>query len=321
MNRLPDFSGFLVIPHLRVQNANAISAPLTWGFPSMTAFVGLMWALERKTFATCGLAFQAVGVICHAFEPQVSRGGYVRTFCLSRNPVNSKGETAAIVEEGRAHMEISLIFAVDGQGINQADEENKRRAKIIEDALSTMRVAGGSILPRRTGTAPCLEFIDPDKQSEQFRKLRYASRLVPGYVLVSRQDILDSRLEELRAVNSDASKLDALLDLCRLNWMAEQEKKDGEVAKITWKQTRIKKGWIVPIPVGYAALSSIHDAGTVKNARDENTPFRFVESIYSVGEWKGAHRLRSIRELLWYAHYDEQIGLYMCRNDYHYQKL
>jgi len=319
MNKLPGFSGYLVIPRLHVQNVNAISAPLTWGFPSMTAFLGLMWALERKTATVCELAFNAVGVICHYFEPQVSQGGYIRTFCLTRNPVNASGETAAIVEEGRAHMEISLIFAVDGQGVQQAKEERERRAKIIQDTISTMRVAGGSVLPYRHGIAPCLEFIDADNQSEQFRKLRYVSRLVPGYALVSRHDLLKSRLDELRVDNPHLSRLDAWLDLSRLNWRAEQENADGDPSQIAWKQVRAKKGWIVPIPVGYAALSPLHDAGVVKNARDTNTPFRFVESVFSIGEWKGAHRLRNIRDLLWYADYDEQNGLYVCRNDFYLQ--
>ena len=38
----------LVLPHLRIQNANAIGSPLTHGFPSITAFTGVMWALQRK---------------------------------------------------------------------------------------------------------------------------------------------------------------------------------------------------------------------------------------------------------------------------------
>ena len=38
----------LVLPRLRVQNANAISSPMTWGFPAITAFTGLMTALERR---------------------------------------------------------------------------------------------------------------------------------------------------------------------------------------------------------------------------------------------------------------------------------
>ncbi len=45
---LPDNDGLLILPRLRIQNANAMSSPFTHGFPAITAFIGLMWALERK---------------------------------------------------------------------------------------------------------------------------------------------------------------------------------------------------------------------------------------------------------------------------------
>ena len=40
MSALPPSPALLVLPRLRIQNANAISSPLTHGFPSMTAFLG-----------------------------------------------------------------------------------------------------------------------------------------------------------------------------------------------------------------------------------------------------------------------------------------
>ena len=36
----PTDRALLLVPHLQVQNANAISSPMTWGFPSITAFTG-----------------------------------------------------------------------------------------------------------------------------------------------------------------------------------------------------------------------------------------------------------------------------------------
>ena len=42
----------LVLPRLRVQNANAISSPLTHGFPSVTAFTGLMWTFAADSLVT-----------------------------------------------------------------------------------------------------------------------------------------------------------------------------------------------------------------------------------------------------------------------------
>jgi CRISPR-associated protein Csy2 len=63
-------------------------------------------------------------------------------------------------------------------------------------------------------------------------------------------------------------------------------------------------------------LGDLHDPGSVANARDATTPFRFVESLYSMGEWIGAHRLRSAQDLLWYSDSQPEEGLYRCRNDY-----
>ena len=45
-------------------------------------------------------------------------------------------------------------------------------------------------------------------------------------------------------------------------------------------------------------------------------PFRFVESLYSIGEWIGPHRLQKPQDLLWYADSQPEQGLYRCRNDY-----
>ena len=45
-SRAPD--GLLILPRLRVQNANAISSSHTWGFPAPTALLGFVHALERR---------------------------------------------------------------------------------------------------------------------------------------------------------------------------------------------------------------------------------------------------------------------------------
>ena len=77
-----------------------------------------------------------------------------------------------------------------------------------------------------------------------------------------------------------------------------------------------RPGWIVPIPVGFGALSELQPAGEVQNARDHDTPFRFVESLYSIGQWISPHRLDNVGQLLWYASTDPGAGLYRCRNRY-----
>ena len=317
MNSRPYYNGWLVLPRLRVQNANAISSPLTWGFPAITAFLGLMWALERKTRAETSLAFHGVGVVCHSFTPLVSKGGYTRAFRLTRNPVDHYGATPSIVEEGRAHMEVSLIFAVGLDGDRQSEEDLKLQAGFVQDVLASQRVAGGSVLPSRFGPAPFLELMDtPENQGRQFHELRRRAKLVPGFALVSRPDLLPQRMKDLNGEQRDASHLEAWLDLSRLNRRAEKTETPEGGSKIEWSPARPKKGWIVPLPIGYAALTDLYEGGRVKKARDMTTPFRFVESVYSFGEWLGVHRLKNVEDLLWYGHYDEPGGLYLAQNDY-----
>ena len=72
----------------------------------------------------------------------------------------------------------------------------------------------------------------------------------------------------------------------------------------------------MPIPVGFSALSELLPAGEVQSARDRETPFRFVESLYSIGQWISPHRLDNAAQLLWYASTDPAAGLYRCRNDF-----
>ena len=306
------FSHLLMIPRLRVQNANAISSPLTHGFPSMTAFLGLMWALERKLKQVgLDIPLNAVGVVCHDYQEQVSDGGFVKTFRLTRNPVDKTGKTAAIVEEGRIHLDISLVFAV-----NSEDWRDEYPAQVAE-VLATMRIAGGTIHPREQ---PSLRRYRPwavpmnGGEADREHQFRHLCRtLLPGFTLISRDDLVERRMLELQQNYSQASRLDAWLSLSPINWCFRTDTEDG---KGTWQHDRAGLGWVVPIPVGYGALSELYLAGTVANARDGATPFRFVESLYSIGEWVAPHRLKSVDQLLWYADSNLENGLYRCRNNY-----
>ena len=319
MNSLPHFTHLLVLPHLKVHNANAVSSPLTHGFPSITAFLGLMWALERKTRAAgLDLEFGAVGVVCHDRQEQTTEGGFVKSFRLTRNPVGKDGGTAAIVEEGRIHLDLSLVLAVNAGPWD--DDAQARDKQTIADLLQSMRIAGGTLLPAtQPPTSRHLPWLanftgDSDDQAREFRRLR--ARLLPGSALVARDDLIDSRLNELRTQSPQATRLDAWLSLSRINWHYDSKAEDGKGA---WQHDRKKGfGWVVPIPVGYGALSELHDAGSVARARDATTPFRFVESLYSMGEWIGPHRLHAPQDLLWYADSRPDNGLYRCRNDYRF---
>ncbi|MDR2365097.1 MAG: type I-F CRISPR-associated protein Csy2 [Zoogloeaceae bacterium] len=328
MAKCPHFEHLLIVPRLRVQNANAISSPLTHGFPAMSAFLGLMWALERRTTAQgLDVLFNAVGVVCHDYQEQVAEDTFAKAFCLTRNPsldkskIGSDGKIKkpdAIVEEGRIHLDLSLVFAVQSRtlsehmALGQTDAANAVAAKVNEHIL-TMRIAGGSVvhLPdSRAQKADIVSLIGTEAdQQKAFNRAKL--RLLPGFTLVSRDDLLEARHAEMRAQDPDASRLDAWLSLSRVNWRCVT----SPDKKLEWKRDN-PGGWLRPIPVGYGTLSGPHDPGAVANARDAKTPFCFVESLYSIGEWLSPHRLNSPQDLLWYADHVPDAGLYRCRNDY-----
>ncbi|WP_019935461.1 type I-F CRISPR-associated protein Csy2 [Oceanimonas smirnovii] len=303
----------LILPRLRIQNANAISGNLTWGFPAMTAFAGLSHALERKC-ADAGLkvAFPGIGVVCHHHEAQVTQGGYQRAFHLTRNPVDKTGKTAAIVEEGRIHLEISLILEVDLK--DEPLNDQTAFAQQVADLVATLRVAGGTVQPALPGQRvhqPWLINVDEaaDVRKRQLRRL--TRQLLPGFALVLRDDLLQQHLELRQQQNPDADLLDAWLDLSRLNHECRQVDDSVE-----WSIRRDYPGWLVPVPIGFAALSELYDAGTVDAARDQTTPFRFVEGLYSIGQWLSPHRFERFNDYLWYVDNGLDTGTYRLNNDY-----
>ena len=322
-------AALLVLPRLRVQNANAISSPLTWGFPSITAFTGFMAALSRRLGTAADIRFQSVGVVCHGFEAQVTQGGYTRSFSLTRNPILQDGATAAIVEEGRVHLDITLVFEVQLSSALLNDAARADCAAQIAEWVAGMRIAGGSVMPPVSGTLrqpPRSKLVllaeAPDLRAQQFKRL--CRQWLPGFALVSRDDLLHSRLETLRANAPDAQPrptlLDAWLDLSRINYRAStttvwNAAGDASTEAVEWAPDP-RPGWLVPIPVGYTALSELHPSGAVASARDTDTPFQFVESVYSIGQWISPHRLDDVAQLTWRPEHTPATGLYRCANAY-----
>ena len=317
-NPLIDAGGLLILPRLQIQNANAISGPLTWGFPSPTAFTGFAHALERRLKDHSGdlkLGFGGVGIVCHRLEPQVSQpaGRRTQVFCLTRNPMGKDGAPMALVEEGRAHMEVSLVIVVKDRF---DDFDGNEWAKTAHYAVQGMRLAGGSLLPARNGERyeAWWQVLakNLNSQDEVLGKLR--RRLLPGFALVQREDLLAERLAEIRIEQPHATALDALLDLSRLNIEPTTLNPDQPEA-VAW-QVRKPPGWIVPLPVGYAGISPLYEASEVENTRDGLTPFRFVECLYSLGQWVSPHRLKHFHQLFWHTEADLENGIYRCLNRY-----
>lgn len=304
----------LLLPRLRVQNANAISGPLTWGFPAVTAFTGFVHALQRQLSQDMDIALDGVAIVCHNHQAQTSQPAGKRTqvFHLTRNPVGKDGSTSAIVEEGRMHLEVSLLIGVSGMALYDGMQDEKTIAQRAWDTALGMRLAGGSLLPPTWKLGERSQATLDIWDEQVSRKL--ARRLLPGFALIPRNDLLARHTAALREQDTSLTSLDALLDLTRLNIDPPGSTDENGEPREAW-QVRQRTGWLVPIPLGYRSLSA-HAPGGVRNARDREVPFHFVESLYGLGEWRSPLRFADIRQLLWYHQAEPDAGLFRCNTPF-----
>ncbi len=308
-------NGVIVLRHIKVQNANAITG-MTWGFPAVASFLGFTHALARKfndKYEEHPITFLGCGIVCHHHQSLAHKtheyGDYL--FALSRNPLDKDGKSPALIEEGKMHLDVSLVVPFDGF-IDDLDEAGS----LINNLVQCLRLAGGQITAIEN--VKIVELGDtPQGDEKTIRKVMRS--LMPGFALVSRRDTLIEHQKHRAETPGPLSEygcsepaLEAWLDFSTRCYKAETENGPTQ-----WpNQKRPYKGWLRPIAVGYKAISELYEAGTVANARDKQTPMRFVEALYSLGEWLSPHRIKSIEQLYWYQHFDEQNDQYLCINEY-----
>lgn len=288
---------FVVINHVRIHNANAISSPYTIGFPAMTAWLGAVHVLQRclwqRGFAEVALTKTAIA--CHQCNVQTYRGknDYVNSIIGTGNPLTKDGERASFIEEGRCHLNISLL--IETKGITGDNKE--ACLAVMQEQIHKMKMAGGDILS--VGNIR-IEAVDDDDE-QQVRRL--LGRLMPGYVLIERRDLMTT------AMLAGHDAIDALLEYLKVTYepeaMAEQLPKKWQAPQ------RKAPGWIVPIAVGFRGISAL---GKVKHQRDEHTKHRFAESIVTLGEFIMPYRIQCIEDILWQYNVNEEQGLYVCKN-------
>lgn len=181
-----------------------------------------------------------------------------------------------------------------------------------------MRLAGGTVLGIEK-----VKLVSASTAKEQQAMLRKVKRLImPGFALLDRSNYLEEYYQELKQQKSSAQLLDAWLDFSALRYQAVAKLTDGQSPvndKIPaeWHyQPKPRSGYLVPLMTGYKAIAPLYQPNEVLNTRlnpnDESTQsVCFVEAIHSVGEWKGAHSIKSIDDIIWRYHYDEQ--WYLCQ--------
>ena len=279
---------FLLIPHLRIINAQAASTPYTVGFPAMTAWLGLVHALERSIRQTEPFheaRLPRVAVSCHSCDLQVFRDKNNRYGSLigMKKPLRKKQNSneflpAQFIEESRCHLEVSLLIEVTG--LESADI--KAFEDVVRKELPRLKGAGGDIV------LSCHELyrwrVYEIAEDDTVTAHKIKNRLMPGHVIIERQDLM----EHEAGTDSIDRMLDVMQGICPSD------------------------GWIVPIAVGFRDLSGNLK---VKNQRSYDHDHHFVEPLVTMGEFIIPYRLKSIQDMMWSYEYREADGLYLCKNN------
>ena len=287
----------LIIPHIKVHNANALSSPFTIGFPAMTAWLGAVHALQRKlNVQNIPVVFLATGVVSHDMDLQTYKGDndFVHSIVGTGSPLDKTGARSAFIEEARCHLDVSLVIEFDQITI---DDREQLLSVICHILHANMKIAGGDI---RSFQVPF--FLNSKEGNDQnLRKVQRA--LMPGYALIERRDLM------IDAMENGADALDALIDYLAIHHRCNTDE-EGNVTWSSYRKTLNNKpaGWIVPIATGFHGISEL---GNALNQRDQDTPHRFAESIVTLGEFKMPHRIKFIEDLLW--RYHTEGDLYLCQ--------
>lgn len=323
-------SQFLVLSHISIQNANSIVG-LTWGFPALTHFLGFTHALSRKVSTKYDGGYEieldGCAVISHEIQNKVG-AIYVKKnkdryfshwdFVQSRNPpvleIHKNGKKVPVIEEGKMNLTVSLVIELKNS-LALTSEQIKQFELDVRDQCEQMRLAGGTIL--QIANVKLLSGSTDEQQTSMLRKVKRLT--MPGFVLVDRSHYLDEHYQALskqNETNEPVQLLDSWLDFSALKYkalpiLAEGQTEPDENTDADWvRQAKPKPGYLVPLMIGYKAISEVYEPGEVLNTRDSETKSCFVEAIHSIGEWKGVHRIKSVQDVIWRYQHDEQ--WYLC---------
>lgn len=284
----------ILLPHIKVHNANALSSPYTIGFPAMTAWLGAVHALQRKLNQNGyeNLKFMSVAVVSHDCNLQAYKGAddYVYSIIATGNPLDKDGNRSAFIEEARCHLDASILIECDGLPFNQEEILNA----LTNHMHAGWKIAGGDILG----------FLKPDiyKIDNEMDHKKLMRKLMPGYVLIERRELM------IEAMQSGMDALDAMLEFVKVKHCSETD----ENGDVRWSASRSASGWIVPIATGFHGVTDIAKA---QNQRDANTPHRFAEAVVTLGEFKMAYRIKNLDDMLWRYHVDLSNSLYLCQQN------
>lgn len=303
---MKNISHYLVLRKIEIESANTISSPLTYGFPAITGFLGAIHALNRK-LDEAGFQVKLTGVLiaCHGIHIQRFRPHAFAdyTFNQSRNPVKKDGNTASIIEEGKVNLTVSLIVEVNTTLRSSAtlSEDSDEFEQLCKTSLLQQRIAGGSV-----------RSIQSVQLKERSEATELWKRLLPASVLMDASKDLIEITQSLQKDNPEATALDGLIEVATLH----HEPVDTSINKNGWQTRSVKtgRGWLVPIPVGYQAITPQFLPGELAHCRNPEYPSQYVETLYGLGKWVFPNRLpEEISRCFW--RYRQENNLFLVNQN------
>lgn len=304
-------SNYLVLSHLNVKNANALSSPISIGVPAITAFLGATHKLQRYLNANndfSAVKITGTGIVIHDAELKTFSSVFgFESLIASGRPLTKQGERPAGIPDPKINLVVSLICEIEDEAFEIYDD--KIFLEEIDKALSTeIRIAGGEILPPRIkGGKVASSFIDAGRikyfqgrDANNPSDLRDIKRLLtPGYVLIERRELLQEEMEK------GQNPVNALIDYLAVHH--ECNKTDNDT--VVWTRKRKTSGWLVPISVGYKGLSAPEK---IANQRNEEYLHVFGENLITLGEYKIINSIKDFNKIIWRYKTDLNKQLYLC---------
>lgn len=287
----------LVLPNLRIDDVSAASGSFIVGPPSPVALCGFAHrvGLDALRDGIADITIRFVSICIHDFSIAT---GHVRIPPEMRG--ESRDKAGAMLDEPVGRLQCSLLVGYD---VKDDDTSNTDREALIADwmasTLQKRRLSGGRFISgglcagSTIGVTVSRRALVCRNEDDLIKTLR---ALPAGSFLADRSDLM-------QPTGDQRDSLDMLLDaVARVQVHDERSRPNAEGkprAPTSWR--RNQKGSVVPIDIGYRALSKTVARSGLRMA-DGIEGHAWVEGVMSIGEWvpKGRVIHTGLRGCLWH---------------------
>ncbi len=298
-------TSYILLERIKVEDANCI-AGFTYGFPAITHFLGFTHALSRKFKDKFNITLPGCAVFCHDYQLH-TKDQFEPRFVQSKNPpviLQGHKEKAhkppPIIEEGKMDMTVSLLLQCDGMMSGQDHIQQQYKENFLQWVYSS-RLAGGTIHRLHE-----ISFFNDNVNLNKIKR-----KLLPSFVLFDATTQLQKYVTDSQSSNPTNELFNLWTDFFACKKIAKHNDDNPEQVEWIQKPKPNARGWFVPLMIGYKGISPLYDPLELEHNRDIRYPFRFVESVYSIGEWRGMHRLQNLDDIIWRYHIEDE--WYLCR--------